>query len=327
MLDVLSQKEIDALVNSMNSGEAPTDDQLSKDSVHEYDFRTANKFTKEHIRTIEAIIKSFAHLLSNYFVGMLRTSCEIEILSMEEMSFTEFNNSVPALSVISVISMSPMEGSAIFEISKETACSIFSRVLGGSKTVPGEKAQFTEIEMAIMERVVWQILKYYDDAWDKMMTVNSSLERLENSMQFAQVSDGNEAVLVATLNIQLGGENGLASFCFPWQMLNTQLKKLSPKVWYTQANGKKVEAFPEKAIKSLSSTNVELRAVFNTTDARAEDIIRLQPGDVITLDHKEGEALTILVQNKEKYKAVYGKQRGRYAIKIQSELKGDEQDG
>jgi flagellar motor switch protein FliM len=326
MLDVLSQKEIDALVNSMNMGEAPPEEEKPKEAVKDYDFRTANKFTKEHIRTIEAVIKNFAHLLSNYFVGMLRTSCEIEVLSMEEMSFNEFHNSVPSLSVISVISMSPLEGSAIFEISKETACSIFSRVLGGSKSIPVEKTQFTEIEMSIMERVVWQILKFYDEAWGKMTTINSNLERMENSMQFAQVTDGNEAVLVATLNIQIGGESGLASFCLPREMMAPQLKKLNPRDWYTGNIGKRIEAHPDKTIHSLSNTFVEVSAVFNTTDARTQDILSLQAGDVIKLDHKVTEPLTILVQHLPKYKAVYGKKHGYYAAKIRSELKGDEQD-
>lgn len=325
MPDVLSQKEIDELVNSMNLGEV-TEVKETHDEVREYDFRTANRFTKEHIRTVEAVFRNFAHFLSNYFVGMLRTSCEAEVLSLEEMSFNEFKNSVPTLSIISIISMKPLEGNAIFEISKETACAIFSRVLGGSKSISGEKSQFTEIELAIMERVIWQILRYYDDAWGKMMTVNSALERMENSMQFAQITDGGEAVLVATMNLQLGGEDGLVSFCLPRQMMSPLLKKLSPKEWYASSNGSCTESDPKKAIQSLSNTFVEIRAIFHTTDARTEDIIRLQPGDVIQLDHRVGEPLTVLVQHLPKYRAAYGKKKNSYAVKILSELKGDELD-
>lgn len=325
MPDVLSQKEIDALLNAMNLGEEPAQEE-PKTTVREYDFRTANKFTKEHIRTVEAVIKNFAHLLSSYFVGMLRTSCDIEVLSMEEMSFNEFNNSVPALSVISVIGMKPLEGSAVFEISKETASSVISRILGGSRGISAERTQFTEIEMSIMERVVWQILKYFDEAWGKLTTINSGLERIENSMQFAQVADVNEEVLVATLNIQIGEESGLASFCLPREMMAPQLKRLSPKDWYAGNSGKRVEAHPERAVHSLSNTFLEVSAVFHTTDAKTQDILSLQPGDVIKLDHKVSEPLTVTVQHLPKYKAAYGKKSGYYAVKILSELRGDEQD-
>jgi flagellar motor switch protein FliM len=326
LLDVLSQKEIDALMSSMAAGQAAVEEEEPEQAVKPYDFRTANKFTKEQIRTIEAVIKNFSHLLSNFFVGMLRTSCEIEVLSMEEMPFTEFNNSVPALSIVSVITMSPLEGSAIFEISKETACSIFARILGGTKTISAERSQFTEIEMTIMERVVWQMLKYYDEAWEKLTPINSSLERLENSMQFAQVADPNEAALVATMNIQIGGESGLASFCLPREMLAPQLKKMRPKDFYAGVNGRHIEAHPEKTIHSLHNTYVEISAVFNKTDALTRDVISLRPGDVIRLDHHVNEPLTVLVQNMEKYKAQYGKKRGRYAVKIQRELEGDDPD-
>lgn len=326
MLDVLSQKEIDALMSSMAAGQAAVEEEEPEQAVKPYDFRTANKFTKEQIRTIEAVIKNFSHLLSNFFVGMLRTSCEIEVLSMEEMPFTEFNNSVPALSVVSVITMSPLEGSAIFEISKETACSIFARILGGTKSISAERSQFTEIEMTIMERVVWQMLKYYDEAWEKLTPINSSLERLETSMQFAQVADPNEAALIATMNIQIGGESGLASFCLPREMLAPQLKKMRPKDFYAGINGRRIEAHPEKTIHSLHHTYVEVSAMFNKTDAMTRDVISLRPGDVIQLNHRVNEPLTVLVQNMEKYKALYGKKHGHYAVKIQRELEGDDPD-
>lgn len=322
MSDVLTQKEIDELVKAMNLGETPEVEQ--KTDIKEYDFRTANKFTKENIRTIEAVFKNFAHLISNYFVGMLRTTCEVEVLSIEEMSFNEFNNSVQALSIISIISMSPLEGTAIFEISKETACSIFSRILGGAKTIPPEKSQFTEIEMAIMERVIWQTLKYYDDAWNKMAAINSGLERLENSMQFAQITDGGETVLVATLNVELGGESGLVSFCLPRQMMAPQLKQLSPKDWYAHSNGEHIEANPDKTVQTLRNTFVEVQAVFNTTCARTEDVIRLQPGDVIKLDHVVGDPLTVMVQHLPKYLAAYGKKNNKYAVRVLKERIGDE---
>lgn len=326
MLDVLSQKEIDALMNSMATGQDAAEEEEPEQTVKPYDFRTANKFTKEQIRTIEAVIKNFSHLLSNFFVGMLRTSCEIEVLSMEEMPFTEFNNSVPALSIISVINMSPLEGSAIFEISKETACSIFARILGGTKSISAERTQFTEIEMTIMERVVWQMLKYYDEAWEKLTPINSSLERLENSMQFAQVADSNEAVLIATMNIQIGGENGLASFCLPREMLAPQLKKMKPRDFYAGVNGRRIETHPEKTIQSLHNTYVDVSVVFNRTTALTRDVISLRPGDVIQLNHRVSDPLTVLVQNLEKYKAQYGKKHGHYAVKIQRELEGDDPD-
>lgn len=328
MMDILSQKEIDALLNLMSSGEADTTELENKESVRKYDFQTANKFTKEHIRVVDATIKNFAHLLSNYFVGMLRTSCEIELLSIEEMTFSEFKNSVPSLSVVAVLCMAPLEGSAIFEISRETSCSIFSRVLGGAKTTTQERSQFTEIEMAIMERVIWQILKYYDEAWGKMIAVNSSLERLENNMQFAQVAEGNEAVLVATLDVQIGGEEGLMSFCLPRELISPLLKEISTNDLFNVASsGKRIEAKPEKAIHSLSCTFVNVSAVFNKTRAKTEDILRLQAGDVIKLNHTTKEPLTLMVQELPKYRGTFGKSNGNYAVKVQSEIKGDEQDG
>ena len=139
-------------------------------------------------------------------MGTLRASCEAEVLSIEEMSFNEFNNSVPSPVIIAIVNMAPMTGSVILQMSKEISFSIISRVLGGTKELAAEGRQFTEIELAIVERVLWQILKNLDEAWSKMMVVNSTLEKVETSMQFAQIVDINEPVLLITSNITIGSE-------------------------------------------------------------------------------------------------------------------------
>jgi flagellar motor switch protein FliM len=247
LLDVLSQAEIDKLMRDLAAGEAEKDEDESKNAVKTYDFKTANRFTKEQIRAINVVFKNFGHLLSNYLMGTLRASCDSEVLSIEEMSFNEFNNSVPSPVIIAIINTNPFTGSLILEMTKEISYSIISRVLGGTKEINAEGRQFTEIELAIMERVLWQSLKNFDEAWEKIMEVSSTLEKVETSMQFAQIVDINEPVLMVTLNITIGTESGLIGFCLPHQALEPFIKNLNTKHMYSGNPNKRVEADPQKS--------------------------------------------------------------------------------
>ena len=67
MADVLSQSEIDALLSALSSGEIEADNvKEEKQKVKIYDFRSPQKFSKEHIRTLELIYDNFARGVSNF---------------------------------------------------------------------------------------------------------------------------------------------------------------------------------------------------------------------------------------------------------------------
>ena len=253
MLDVLSQAEIDKLMRDLAAGGADSGEDDSKNTVKIYDFKTANRFTKEQIRAINVVFKNFGHLLSNYLMGTLRASCDSEVLSIEEISFNEFNNSLPSPVIIAIINTSPFNGSLIMEITKEISYSIISRVLGGTKEINAEGRQFTDIELAIMERVLWQSLKNFDEAWGKIMEVSSTLEKIETSMQFAQIVDANEPVLMVTLNITIGAESGLIGFCLPRQALEPLIKNLNTKHMYAGNLSKRIDSNPQRIIRTIKT--------------------------------------------------------------------------
>lgn len=64
MAEVLSQGEIDALLSALSSGDVeaeiidPKDEEKLK--VKKYDFKTPQKFSKDHIRTLEKVHDNFA---------------------------------------------------------------------------------------------------------------------------------------------------------------------------------------------------------------------------------------------------------------------------
>ncbi|NLT15780.1 MAG: flagellar motor switch protein FliM [Clostridiales bacterium] len=325
MLDVLSQAEIDKLMRDLATGDADNNEDESKGTAKVYDFKTANRFTKEQIRAINVVFKDFGHLLSNYLMGTLRASCDSEVLSIEEISFNEFNNSVPSPVIIAIINTSPFNGSLILEITKEISYSIISRVLGGTKEINAEGRQFTDIELAIMERVLWQSLKNFDEAWGKIMEVSSTLEKVETSMQFTQIVDFNEPVLMVTLNVTIGTESGLIGFCLPHQALEPLIKNLNTKHMYSGNPNKRDNRDPQKIIGTIKNSDIIISAEFNATEATVRDITCLNVGDVIQLAHKVDDPMIVKYQHIPKYRASMGKYRNNLALKILEEIRGEDE--
>jgi flagellar motor switch protein FliM len=288
-----------------------------------YDFRTANRFPKEQMRLINIVMQNYAQLLVNFFSGALRSACELEILSIEELTFSEFNNALPNPVVLAVIGAEPFDGSIMMQLSAELSDAVISRLFGGVSTNTMSKKTFTEIELAIIERVIRQMLRLFDEAWEKIVKTKSHLERLETSSQFAQIVDLNEPVAVITINAKIGSDAGIISVCLPHMALEPVSKQMNTRSWYV-SQGNKVNANSEQMGTKIYSTMVELHAIFNDTSASVKDIAYLQVGDVIQLDHRLNEPITIKVQNMPKFRATIGTKGLKYAVKITDTIKGED---
>ena len=79
MGEVLSQNEIDSLLQALSTGELDVDD-MPKDGdkqVKSYDFKRPAKFSKEHLRTLEIIFEHYGRLLSTNLPVYLRKNIDI----------------------------------------------------------------------------------------------------------------------------------------------------------------------------------------------------------------------------------------------------------
>ena len=94
MGDVLSQNEIDALLNALSSGELDVDEikENGEKQVKDYDFARPSKFSKEHLRTLEIIFEHYGRLLSTNLPVYLRKNVQIEVMNSEAVTYQEFSN-------------------------------------------------------------------------------------------------------------------------------------------------------------------------------------------------------------------------------------------
>jgi flagellar motor switch protein FliM len=324
--DILTQAEIDELLNALTTGVEPdtaAEKPKSSGDIKLYDFRKAFKFQKEQMRTINIVFQTFGQILANKLSGIMRTICECEVLSVEEQSFNEFNNSLPMPVVLSVLRLAPMRGSALLEISPEAAYTLINRLLGGSVDSENGK-QFTEIELALLQNVVKQILPIFEKAWEKVLKLNAQLERIETNPQFAQIAGLNEASAIITLNLTVGGSSGLISVCIPHASIEPIAGSLNTLLLFsTSLDNSEASAHNEQISECLLHTPIAIAAYFEETPATVRDIYSLQIGDVIRLTQKTQQPVMLKVQHIPKFYGQIGTMGNNYAIRVIDIIKGE----
>ena len=333
MSDVLSQAEIDALLSKFDSGEMDVENEQKEDTgkIYEYDFRTANRFHKEQMRTLNIIYDTFARLLSNYLSGTLRVMASADVMGIEELKYQEFINALPSPVILAIMRQPPLVGPILFEISSDVAYAMISRLLGGQPAHSGNAGsggggrEFTEIELVLIERILRQFIPLFVESWNKVIQTNVVLDRIETNPQFAQVIATNETVAIISVNVKLGEAEGIANICLPHLALEPVSKQMSTKMMYQQETHHDHSAEKDITVR-IERTRLDVSAVFNATTATVREVLGLSVGDVLQLEHSLSEPLTLMVGHLPKFKAGLGVKDNRYAAKISEVIRKEDSD-
>jgi len=314
---VLSQSEIDNLLKSLTQGDFDDEEESSDIKVKKYDFKTANKFTKEQVRTLHNVYSNFTHLLSTYLSGTLRTTCQVEVLSAEEQTYSEYTNSLQSPLILAIVDMPPLEGSTLIEISPSIAYGILNRLLGGRGGDLETSKTFTDIDIALIERVLQQILKQVDNAWSRIAQTKSKLLRIETSPQFAQIVSYSEPTVIVTISVKIGEDvDGFINICIPFVAIEPIKANMETSAWVS-SNKVKYDAKNEVNIKrNLKKAKFNITANFNRMPITLQEVMSLGVGDVLKLDHKVCNGLQIEIAGMPKFIGKMGVFENKYAIKL-----------
>ncbi|MDD3839700.1 MAG: flagellar motor switch protein FliM [Clostridia bacterium] len=321
MSDILSQNEIDELIDLLDSGQVDLSDIEQNENnkkVKVYDFRRPNKFAKDQLRTLQIIHENLSRLLSSYLSGYLRTYCEMNVASVEELTYYEFINSMPDPVVLSIIDM--LNGIMIFEIPPNLSYMIIDRVLGGPGKEMDEIRGFTDIEITILRKLILKILDFKKEAWENVVEIDPKLEKIETNSQFAQIISPNETIALITVDSKIADVEGIINVCIPHVTVEPIKEKLSTRYWFSSQKPSDVGQYGEELKKELKNVRTTIRALLGSTEITLEELMELEEGDVIKLNSRVREPVIVQVGKRNKFKGYIGKKNNNAAVKIAENL-------
>lgn len=329
MTEVLSQDEIDQLLNAISSGDvdgAEAQPAASNKNIKIYDFKRPDKFSKEQIRTVSIMHETFARLTTTALSAQLRSLVNVHVASVDQLTYEEFIRSIPTPTALAVINMDPLKGSAILEIDPAVTYSIIDRQFGG----PGEGSkvsrELSEIEQAVMEGIIVRILGNMREAWSQVIDLRPRLGQIETNPQFAQIVPPTEMVVLVTLETKVGEVEGMMNFCIPYLTIEPIVSKLSAQYWYSSvrrgATTENLNILKER----LSAIQVPISAEVGRVELAMRDVVNLRPGHIIRLPRVNlGDNMILKVGNRPKFNCQPGVVGNRVAVQITSKIDSQEE--
>lgn len=316
--NIMSQEEIDRLLNQISSGEFDMEDMknTSEKQVKNYDFARPSKFSKEHLRTLEIIFEHYGRLLSTELPAYLRKNVQVEVMNSEVVIYSEFSNALSNPVLLGVINFSPLKGNVIMELGANLGYAIIDRLLGGEGNALEKNREFSEIELSILERIFTICVNMLREPWKNVVSINPRLERIETNSQFAQIISPSETIAIITISIKIGDVSGMMNICLPFTCLEGVMDKLNTKYWFSTMQDKDENSY-EAAIESLiSKAKVPVKAILGKSTISVADFANLQLGDIIRLDRKVEDELDLYVGDIKKFSALPGSFDDKYAVRV-----------
>jgi flagellar motor switch protein FliM len=318
--DVLSQAEIDALLNGVMSGEVDAEEakkEADTRKVKVYDFKRPDKFSKDQIRTLYMLHESFARLLNTYLSTHLRTLVNVDVASVEQLTYQEFVQSVANPSFISVLGVPPLKGNIILEFDTAIAFAYIDRVFGGDGNTQMKTRVLTEIEDAVMRRFVTSAMNHFKDAWSNVTPMNPFLETTESNPQFMQIVTPSEMVVIITLQLRIGDTEGIMNICIPYLVLEPIMSKLTTTFWVASSISKSDSENQVAIIQSkLEKTRVNFVVEVGEVQISVKEFLMLGFGDVLQLGTKVDEDLPCRVGKNAKFYCRPGTFGKKMAVQI-----------
>ncbi len=323
MAEILSQSQIDELLNNLSSGDVSIQElEASEKKIKEYDFRSPKKITKETIKLLKGIYENYCRMVTSQLTSSLRLMCDVTVEQVEESIFHEFNNALDDYVLMGLIDVkypdkTMADSQILMEMSKPLSFVIIDRLLGGSGEEYGNLRDYTDIELSLLGNMIKQLVKLMGGTWESTMEIETELSKIETNARFIQSINYNDTVVIIVLNVSLNQSSGKLTICIPSSILDEIFKKASTML--RNSNKRSEQSIEEQRaaiMDSLKFSKLTVAGTLGSAQATLQDVVNMQVGDLIILDKKANADVDINVDGEKWFEGKWGTRRNKGVIRI-----------
>ena len=322
MAEVLSQSQIDALLNAARSGELDMDspkEESAEKKYRKYDFYSPRKFTKDRLKMLNSIFEGYARVINSRINALLHATCEIDVDSVEEQRYYEFSNALTESDVVALakIDLEKLQGEDPILIHMDTpvVLSMLDRMMGGEGDPDASLSSdynLTDLELNMYEGLIADLIPILGSSWENYITVHFSYTRTEVNPTLVQLIGYDETVVIVGLNIKFPNCTGRMSLCLPGEMLTNIFTEIN-KSTSRRSTG---EDKSEEIFDSLRDSELEIVAELARTRILLSDLYHLNVGDVVDIKRPKDSPVFLNIGGRRWFDGRMGTSNKQVAVKI-----------
>lgn len=267
--------------------------------VTAYDLRHAAHLTKEQVRAITSMHEGAGRNLSHSLGAYLRVLFEADVVSVEQLTYSDFLGRLPEVTYLCSLNVAPMNALAVLQLDLQIAFPLIDILLGGQGQAVGQVRDATEIEEELLEGIVGLISRELDRAWSAAdININFGQRQLPSSVQ--RLFPPLEKTLVISFELRMPQVRGVLNLAFPAVVANTLMRKLLREIPARTNSARR----PEAALREVL-LGCEFMVTLRTPPLIVEfnDLLHLAQGSVLPLPYGIHEPLSVGIGEEELFAA------------------------
>lgn len=322
MAEVLSQSQIDALLNAAQSGginlNAAASDGAGK-KFRKYDFYSPRKFTKDRVKMLNSIFEGYARVINSRINARLHASCEIGVDSIEEQRYYEFSNALAESDVLAVVKLDldhlQEDTPILLHLATPVLLSMMDRMMGGEGEPDPDMTEeyvLTDLELNLYEDIVKDLLSVMGNSWENYIPIHFNYVRTEENPTLVQLIGYEETVVIVGIDISFSNCAGRLNLCLPGDMLANIFAEIGKNTSRHIAGVSR----SEEIFDSLRGSELEVVAELAHTQLLLSDIYHLGVGDVINLNRPKDAPVQLSIGGRKWFSGRMGTHNKQIAVKI-----------
>jgi flagellar motor switch protein FliM len=317
MAEVLSQQEIDQLLNNVKSGQEQPNVSSPENEAIPFDFRLPNRISKNQLRTIRNIHDNFSESFSSFLVSKLQAMVNINVTSVDQIYYSEYILSVSNPACLFPFNIKNLDVKGILELNTDLALTLVDRLLGGNGNGSKQTKMITPIEQKVLNVIVERIMLDLKKGWQIIGNFDFEVERFESDIDFAQITSHSESVLLISFEIMIGEQSYMMNVCFATDSFDVILSKLASQK-HSSIRPVKYEGTTSQEIitNNLYKTLLPINVEFGKAKITIKELMGLEKGDIIKLETKISDEHPVKIGSKVFFGGRVGVLNKHKAIKI-----------
>jgi len=317
--DLLSQDEINALLQGVENGEVDTDtDSASEGMVQAFDFCRQDRIVSGNLPMLDTINERFARYFRRSLFDILRCNVEISATGVRVEKFSEYLHSQPVPTSFNLIKINPLPGKALCVMDPELVFLAVDGYFGGSGRLARiEGRDFSLTEIRVIHIILEKAFRDLKQAWKPLMPVEFTHQAMEADPHFANIARPAELAIVCGFQVDFAGGSGDLSIVMPNSMLKPISRLLNTSVQHDYHGPD--EDWTVALREELRAAEVSLSCTLTQAELRLSELLSLKVGDILSINPPGN--ITIAAEDVPLFQGVYGVHKNRKAVKIQEVIK------
>jgi flagellar motor switch protein FliM len=244
------------------------------------------------MRGLQLSYETFGRRLGTLLTSGLRQLSTVNLVAIEHQTYEEYAAGLESSTLMALLDIAPLPGTAIFEMSLPTALACLDYMLGG----PGGEQptrQLTDIEASVLRTLFEQMLAVLRYATETTVGMEPVLRSIEYHPQFVQPVPAADTVIVASFEMRVGNQMCVATLCIPFSSLQPRLQIGKEGHVQTSKERAAQEHSAHQIRAAMGNVPVDVAVKFRPIQLTPQDVIALAAGDVINLNHPVSSPLSV----------------------------------